>query len=137
MHPALRWVAIPVLLAGAAVGVAVTPAPALACVADPTTHQCVPPPSFPGNVTWSRYVTAPDMYPMGCNQGRSSDSLGQPRQMVILSFGDPGWVTYGTWGAWTRALGGFVSNAAMRTTSSGTCAGSGTVRSPAATRTCW
>jgi hypothetical protein len=66
--------------------------------------------TYPGNVTWSRYVTNSNMYTMGCNQGKSSDSLGQHHQMAILSFGDPGWVTYGTWGAWDSYLGGFVSD---------------------------
>jgi hypothetical protein len=53
------------------------------------------------------------MYTMGCNQGKTSDSEGQPRQVVVLSFGDPGWQTYGTWGAWDGSLGGFVSNATI------------------------
>jgi hypothetical protein len=46
--------------------------------------------TYPGNVTWSRYVTTTSIYTMGCNQDKSSDSLGQPHQMVILNFGDPG-----------------------------------------------
>ena len=69
--------------------------------------------TYPGNVTWSRYVTTMSMYTMGCNQGKSSDSLGQPHQMVILNFGDPGWETYGTWGAWDTYVGGFQTNAAI------------------------
>jgi hypothetical protein len=62
-------------------------------------------------VTYSRYVTATDMYSMGCNQGKASDSQGQPHQIVVLNFGDPGWVSYGSWGAWDGYIGGFNSNA--------------------------
>lgn len=69
--------------------------------------------TYPGNVTWSRYVTTMSMYTMGCNQGKSSDSLGQHHQMAILSFGDPGWQTYGTWGAWDSYVGGFQTNTAI------------------------
>ena len=69
--------------------------------------------TYPGNVTWSRYVTTMSMYTMGCNQGKSSDSLGQHHQMAILSFGDPGWETYGTWGAWDSYVGGFQTDTAI------------------------
>jgi hypothetical protein len=69
--------------------------------------------TYPGNTTYSRYVAATDMYAMGCNQGKASDSQGQPHQAVILSFGDPGWVNYGTWGAWDTYIGGFNSDATI------------------------
>jgi hypothetical protein len=66
--------------------------------------------TYPGKVTWSRYVATKNMYVMGCNQGKASDAQGQPNQMVLLNFGDPGWVTAGTWGAWDSYIGGFVTN---------------------------
>lgn len=64
-------------------------------------------------VTYSRYVTASNMYTMGCNQGHASDSQGQPTQLVLLNFGDPGWDSNGVFGAWDNGLGGFVSNATI------------------------
>jgi hypothetical protein len=63
--------------------------------------------------TFSRYVTASNMYTMGCNQAKASDSQGQPTQLVLLSFGDPGWDDSGTFGAWDTALGGFVSDSSI------------------------
>ena len=96
------WAAAGLLAAAATAAVGLTTQQqALACVVDPSTGQCVPPPRavYPGNVTLSRYVRTTDMYAMGCNQGRKSDALGQPRQLVILSFGDPGWVNNNTFGA--------------------------------------
>jgi hypothetical protein len=64
-------------------------------------------------VTFSRYVGTANMYTMGCNQGRASDAQGQHTQLVLLNFGDPGWNSAGTFGAWDNGLGGFVSNAAI------------------------
>jgi hypothetical protein len=64
-------------------------------------------------VTFSRYVTTSDMYAMGCNQAKASASQGQPTQLVLLSFGDPGWDDNGTFGAWDTALGGFVPDSAI------------------------
>lgn len=64
-------------------------------------------------VTYSRYVSTSNMYTMGCDQGHNSDSQGQPDQLVLLNFGDPGWNDAGTFGAWDNGLGGFVSNAAI------------------------
>lgn len=109
-----RWAAalLVVAAATATVGLA-TPQRALACVVDPSTGQCAPPPGavYPGNVTLSRYVRTTNLYTMGCNQGRKSDAQGQPRQIVILSFGDPGWDGSNTLGAYPG--GRFVSDAAI------------------------
>ncbi|HEV2344699.1 MAG TPA: hypothetical protein VGS97_11440 [Actinocrinis sp.] len=69
--------------------------------------------TYPGNQTYSRYVTTTDMYTVGCNQGKASDSQGQHHQVAILSFGDPGWINYGSWGAWDNYIGGFNSNATI------------------------
>jgi hypothetical protein len=63
------------------------------------------PPPF----TFSRYVGTLSMYTMGCNQGRAADALGQPDELAILDFGDPGWNSAGTFGAWDNLLGGFVT----------------------------
>jgi hypothetical protein len=64
----------------------------------------------PPPVTYSRYVGTLSMYTMGCNQGRHADSIGQPREIAILSFGDPGWNGSGTFGAWDNRLpGGFAT----------------------------
>jgi hypothetical protein len=64
-------------------------------------------------VTYSRYVTTTDLYTVGCNQGKASDSQGQPHQVALLSFGDPGWITYGAWGAWDNYIGGFNNDATI------------------------
>jgi hypothetical protein len=70
----------------------------------------------PSPVDYSRYVQPTptsvsndkfDLYTMGCDQGKSSDSLGQPTQIVLLNYGDPG-IVNGHYGAWDSALGGFV-----------------------------
>src|SRR5215467_408001 len=67
-------------------------------------------------VTYSRYVGTLSMYTMGCNQGRASDSQGQPPQIAILSFGDPGWNNSGTYGAWDNRLpGGFATISQIQT----------------------
>jgi hypothetical protein len=68
----------------------------------PAAHAATYPP-----VTWSRYVTTTDMYQLGCNQGKASDAQGQHTQVAVLSFGDPGWINYGAWGAWDSYIGGF------------------------------
>ena len=92
---ALRWLAI-MAAAPLAVAVSIPPTPAMAA-------------SFPP-LTYSRYITpsslansssgVPNMFTMGCNQGRASDSEGQPRQIVLMNFGDPGWNNAGTFGAY-------------------------------------
>jgi hypothetical protein len=64
-------------------------------------------------VTLSRYVSTTDMHTMGCNQRKLSDEQSQSHEIVILNFGDPGWVSYGTWGAWDDSIGGFNSNATI------------------------
>lgn len=78
------------------------------------TSGCPPPPPSP--VDYSRYVQPTpssvssdrfDLYQMGCDQGRSSDANGQPHQIVLLNYGDPGLVN-NQYGAWDSALGGFV-----------------------------
>jgi hypothetical protein len=67
--------------------------------------------SSPPPYTYSRYVGKYngtfDLYTMGCNQGHASDRQGQPTQVALLNFGDPGYVN-GAYGAWDNGLGGFV-----------------------------
>lgn len=82
-------------------------------VANSATPKAVPAAATFPPVTFSRYVTTHNMYSMGCNQGKASDSQGQPTQLVLLSFGDPGWDDSGTFGAWDTALGGFVPDSTI------------------------
>jgi hypothetical protein len=64
----------------------------------------------PPPVTYSRYVGTLNMYAMGLNQGKHADSIGQPIEIAILNFGDPGWNSSGTFGAWDNRLpGGFAT----------------------------
>jgi hypothetical protein len=59
--------------------------------------------------TFSRYVASTNMYTMGCNQGKASDAQGQHTQLALLSFGDAGWDSSNTFGAYDNYIGGFNS----------------------------